>query len=73
MTYLQAVRKYCEEKDIEIDDADSLYQFLKFQDSMVDHFIDLYYSTVEDVTEMMDKLRELGCPPEFLEQFRYIK
>ena len=20
-----------------------------------------------------DKLRELGCPPEFLEQFRYIK
>jgi len=71
MTYLQAVKKYCEEKGVEIEDADSLYQYLLFLDSMVDHFIDVYHSTVCDVNDLMDKLREMGCDPGYLEQFRY--
>ena len=72
MTYLQAVKKYCKENDVVIRDADDLYQYLRFLDSMIDHYADLYKSTVIDVNELLDKLREMDCDPEFLKQFRYI-
>ena len=73
MTYQEAVDKFVKETELEINGPDQLYDFLKFSDEMIIYYMRTLKETILNSEELLKKLREMGCDPEYLRQFRFVK